>query len=124
MLERTGSTGALLAAAACPVCFPKLAAVGALLGLGALAPFEVYFLWGAQFLVGLAVAGQVMSFRATRRTGPLIVSLTSAALFFLSLYVVVSEALSYLALAGILLSSFWSLLRWRAPVAGSSRQTR
>lgn len=107
--ERFGSTGAPLAAAACPICFPKLAAVGALFGLGALAPFEVYFLWGAQFLVGLAVAGQIISFRSSGRAGILLLSIVSAVLFFLSLYVVVSEALSYVALGGIVLASFLSL---------------
>lgn len=115
--ERLGSAGALLAAAACPICFPKLAAVGALLGLGVLAPFEVYFLWGAQLLVGLALAGQIVSFRTTGRLGPLIISVISAVLFFVSLYVFVSEILSYLGLAGILLASFWSLLDQRTRVA-------
>ena len=36
-LENYGSFGAIAAAAICPICFPKLALLGAFFGLGALA---------------------------------------------------------------------------------------
>src|SRR5216117_287385 len=39
-LEKIGSLGAVIAAAACPICFPKLALLGALFGLGALGAYE------------------------------------------------------------------------------------
>ena len=39
-LEKIGSFGGAIAAAACPVCFPKLALLGAIFGLGALSACE------------------------------------------------------------------------------------
>jgi mercuric ion transport protein len=39
-LEQTGTWGAVVAAILCPMCFPKLALIGAALGLGVLAPYE------------------------------------------------------------------------------------
>lgn len=104
---RTGSVGSLIAAAACPLCFPKLAAIGAVFGMGALAPFEVYFFWGAQLLVLLSLAGQFIAFKRLKNKRLLVFTLSFTALFFLSLYVTVSEYLSYLALAGIILASLW-----------------
>ncbi|MCW8887018.1 MAG: hypothetical protein OQK12_17470 [Motiliproteus sp.] len=62
-LEKTGVTGSLFAAAACPLCFPKLAAIGTIFGMGVLAPFENYFFWAAQFFVLLTVVGQAVAFK-------------------------------------------------------------
>lgn len=112
-LDRIGAGGSLLAAAACPLCFPKLAALGALFGLGALAPLEGYFFWGAQALVLLALAGQVMAFRRRANRPLLLFALLSSVLFFLSLYLLVSELLSYLALGGIALASLWLMVTER-----------
>jgi hypothetical protein len=36
-VEKFGSIGAIIAAAACPICFPKLALIGSAVGLGVLA---------------------------------------------------------------------------------------
>jgi len=33
-LEKVGSIGAVIGALACPICFPKIAIVGAAIGLG------------------------------------------------------------------------------------------
>jgi len=41
-LEKYGSFGSIMAGSP-PICFSKLASIGTLLGLGALAPFEVYW---------------------------------------------------------------------------------
>lgn len=106
-MDKIGSTGAVFAAAACPICFPKLAALAAIFGLGILAPFEVYFFWGAQFFVLLSVAGQFIAFRRLKNTILFSSSVIFAALFFISLYVLVWEILSYIALAGIVLGSIW-----------------
>lgn len=109
-LEKTGVPGSLFAAAACPICFPKLAAIGAIFGMGALAPYENYFFWGAQIFVLLTVTGQAVAFRQLKNHALLLLSIISASLFFISLYVVVSETLSYAALAGIAVGGFWVLL--------------
>ena len=53
-LEKFGSIGAIVAAAACPVCFPKLALLGAILGLGGLGAYEWQLFIVAQVLVALA----------------------------------------------------------------------
>jgi hypothetical protein len=50
-LERIGSFGRIIAAAACPVCFPKLALIGALFGLGALGAYESQLFVAAQVLI-------------------------------------------------------------------------
>ena len=106
-INRAGSIGSFITAAACPICFPKLAALGAIFGMGALAPFEAYFFWGAQLFVLLSLVGQFVAFKRLRNKLLLVFMIIFTALFFLSLYVVVSEYLSYLALAGIVLGSLW-----------------
>ena len=62
-LEKLGSFGGIVAAAACPICFPKLALIGALFGFGALAKYEVVFLYLAQILVMIALIGHVISYK-------------------------------------------------------------
>ena len=108
-LEKFGSFGSVLAAAACPVCFPKLALLGTLFGFGALAKYEVIFFYGAQFLVILAVAGHVMSYKTSRNWKILSLALVSAVSLFVSLYVAGSEILSYLAFAGLVVATLWQV---------------
>ena len=109
-LERFGSFGAIIAAAACPVCFPKLALIGALLGMGALAQYEVYFFYGAQILVLLTLVGNIVSFKKHRNITVLALVIVCTLLFFASLYLLVSEILSYLALAGLITGAIWSIV--------------
>ena len=61
-LEKFGTVGAVIAAAACPVCFPKVALVGAALGFGVFEPFEGFIGIGVQALFLLALVGQVLAF--------------------------------------------------------------
>ena len=61
-IEKIGSIGAFVAAAACPACFPLLAIVGATLGLGVLSPFEGWVFVLFKSLVLVALAGNVLSF--------------------------------------------------------------
>lgn len=101
-LQKLGSIGAVLAAAACPVCFPKLALVGAFFGLGALSAYETAFFFLAQGLVVLALGGSILSSRSHRHRAPLILACASALLFFASLYILPSEWLAYASLAGLI----------------------
>jgi hypothetical protein len=54
VVEKVGSIGAIIAALACPICFPKLALVGLAVGLGVLAPYEGYMAKGVQVLIRTA----------------------------------------------------------------------
>ena len=100
LLEKYGTLGTVVAAA-CPICFPKLALLGALFGLGALARSEPAFFYGAHILVVLTLIGHISSYRKVQKKTLLALAIISVVLFFLSLYVLVSEVLSYIALAGL-----------------------
>ena len=68
-VEKIGSIGALLAAAACPACFPSLAVVGATLGLGVLSSFEGWAFVLFKSLVLVALVGNVLSYLNHRTLG-------------------------------------------------------
>src|SRR5688572_21988026 len=104
-IEKLGSTGAAIAAAACPVCFPKLALLGALLGLGGLGAYESQFFMAAQALVAVAVAGHLLSFRAHRNRWILGAAIASAAAVVAGLYLLGSELLAYAGFAGLICAS-------------------
>ena len=112
-LEKFGSFWAIVAAAACPICFPKLALLGAIFGLGALAPFETVFFFGAQILVVLAVIGHAISYQQHQNWRLLSLTVISAILFFVSLFAYVSEMLSYLAFSGLIIATIWLIFENR-----------
>ena len=110
-LDRFGSFGALLAAAACPMCFPKLALLGALFGFGALAQYEVIFFYVVQMLVVGMLVSHMIAFRRGGDKRLLMLVSISSVLFFTSLYVLGSEVLSYVALLGLMASSVWLMMK-------------
>ena len=112
-LEKFGSFGSVVAAAACPVCFPKLALLGALLGFGSLVEYEVYFLYGAHVLIVIAVIGHIISYKNLQNRSLLVLAIFSASLFFVSLYIFVFEFLSYLALTGMVAATIWMIIESR-----------
>ena len=112
-LEKFGSFGAIVAAMACPICFPKLALLGALVGMGALAPYESAFFFGAQILVVLAVIGHTISYKKHQNWKLLSMVIASAILLFISLYAYTSEVLSYIAFSGITIATIWLILENR-----------
>lgn len=112
-LENYGSFGAIAAAAACPICFPKLALIGAFLGLGALAKYETFFFYGAHILIVMALVGHVISYKKLQNRALLALAIISAALFFVSLYLVVSEILAYIALTGLVAATIWVIVESR-----------
>lgn len=112
-LGRFGSFGSILAAAACPVCFPKLALLGALFGFGALAQYEVIFFYALQVLVAAMWVSHVIAFKRGGDVRLLVLVSISALLFFVSLYLLGSEFLSYAALAGLMASSVWLMFERR-----------
>ena len=113
-LDRIGSIGAVIAAAACPICFPKLAIVGALFGLGAFSAYEYQFLIAAQILIAIAVGGHVLSYWRHRNRWLLALALAGAAAVFAGLYIAGSELLVYAGLAALIAASsvdLWKRLR-------------
>lgn len=113
-LEKIGSAGAVIAAAACPVCFPKLALLGAVFGLGALGAYESQLFMAAQVLIAFAVLGQVLAYRRQRNRWVLALAILSGAAVFGGLYLVGSEALIYAGFAGLVATSatdFWGRFR-------------
>jgi len=112
-LENFGSFGAIIAAAACPICFPKLALLGAIFGFGALMKYEVAFFYGAQVLIVIALIGHIISYKKVQNRPLLALAIISAVLFFTSLYVFVSETLSYIGLAGLVAATIWMIIESR-----------
>ena len=114
-LEKLGSLGAVVTAAACPVCFPKLALIGAVFGLGAFGAYESQLVIAAQVLVGVAVLGHVLAYRRHRSKGLLGLAIGGAIAFFAGLYAF--EWLAYAGFAGLIAASgadLWKRLPRRA----------
>jgi len=133
--DKLGSAGALIAAAACPICFPKLALLGSLIGLGAFSAYEAQLFIAAQLLVIVAVGGHVLAYLQHRKVWLLAAALAGGAAFFIGLYVVGSEWVAYAGFAGLVAASgadLWSRLRLRparasvitCPKCGERRRER
>ena len=105
--------GAVLAALACPICFPKFALIGAAIGLGALAPFEGYIAIGVQVLFVLALAGQLLAYPRHRNRWLLALSIVATALMFVAYYALGSSLLLQLSLALLMAASFWLVIENR-----------
>jgi hypothetical protein len=93
---------------ACPVCFPKIAIIGSLLGLNYLADYEVYFFYAFHAFIVFIFYKQCRYFLVSKNKYIMSLSTVSTLLFFVSLYIVVNEWLSYIALAGIVAATIWS----------------
>ncbi len=111
--EKFGPLGAVLAAAACPVCFPKLALVGAAVGLGVFAPFESYVAIGVQVLFVLALIGQILAFPRHQNRWLLALSVATTSLLFVGYYVIPSSILLQASLLGLLAASVWLVVETR-----------
>lgn len=113
LLEKTGTVGAVIAALACPICFPKVALIGAAVGLGVLAPFEGYIAIGAQVLFVLAFIGQVLSYPRHRNRWLLGLSVLTTVLLFVAYYVFTSTLLLEASLALLVAASIWLVIENR-----------
>lgn len=120
-LEKFGSVGAIIAAAACPICFPKLALIGAALGLGIFAPYEGYVAKGVQGLFLLAFLGQVIAFRRHRNRGLLALSGSTTLLLFVGYYLVPSSILLQISLLGLVVASGWLVVEQRRCASCATR---
>lgn len=113
LLEKTGTVGAVIAALACPICFPKIALIGAAVGLGVFAPFEGYIAIGVQVLFVLAFIGQVLSYPRHRNRWLLGLSVLATALLFVAYYVYASTLLLEASLALLVAASVWLVIENR-----------
>lgn len=113
-LEKIAGIGAVIAAAACPICFPKLALLGAVFGLGALGAYESQLFVAAQVLTALAVLGHVFAYRRHHKRWLLGLGIWSGAVVFGGLYLLSSEATVYAGFVGLVLTSatgYWDRSR-------------
>jgi hypothetical protein len=76
----------MIAVAACPICFPKMALFGAFFGFGVLASFETAFYNGSQVLFLLAVAGHYLSYKKCEKSRIFVLALISTLLLFAGLF--------------------------------------
>jgi len=113
LVEKTGTVGAIIAALACPICFPKVALIGAAVGLGALAPFEGYIAIGVQVLFVLALVGQALSYPRHRNGWLLGLSVFTTALLFVAYYLYASSVLLQASLALLVAASIWLVIENR-----------
>jgi mercuric ion transport protein len=113
IFERFGTVGAVVAAAACPICFPKVALVGAAVGFGAFAPFEGYIAVGVQILFVLSLVGQVLAFPRHRNRWLLALSAATTVLLFAAYYLFLSSMLLQVSLAGLVAASIWLVVESR-----------
>lgn len=91
----------MVAAILCPICFPKLALIGAALGLGVLAPYEGWFAAAAQVFLVVALAGHWVAFRRHRDRRVLALAALGVAIVLGSLWLHYVEGLVYLGLAAV-----------------------
>ena len=113
-LDKIGSIGAIIAAAACPICFPKLALIGALFGLGGLGAYEYQLLVAAQVLVAVTIASHALAYFRQRNPWLPASAVVGGIAVFAGLYLAGSELLVYLGFAALLAAStaeFWSRFR-------------
>jgi membrane-bound ClpP family serine protease len=81
--------------------------------MGALAPYETAFFFGAQILVVLSIVGHAISYKKHQNWKLISLAIASAILLFISLYVYVSAVLSYLAFSGLIIATVWLIFENR-----------
>src|SRR5688572_23834225 len=113
LVQKFGSIGAALAALACPVCFPKLALIGAALGLGIFAPYERYVAFAVQALFVVALLGQGLAYRSHHNKWVLFLAFATTALMFVGYYVIPSSILLQISLLGLIAASIWQVVETR-----------
>ena len=112
-VEKFGTFGAVIAALACPICFPKLVLVGTALGFGIFAPYERYIALGIQALFVLALWGQWLAYRSHRNKWLLSLAISNTALMFIAYYVIPSSILLQISLLGLVVASVWHAVEAR-----------
>jgi mercuric ion transport protein len=112
-LEKAGTVGALIAAAACPVCFPKLALIGAAFGFGVLAPYEGTSLIVVLILVAVAWLAQLAAYRRHRSRALLAWATLATVTLYAGFFVAGSTLLMQAGLVALFVASVWLVLELR-----------
>ena len=121
-LEKFGTVGAVIAAAACPICFPKIALIGAAVGLGVFAPYEGYIAIAVQVLFVVAFVGQILTFSRHRNAWLLLLSGAATVLVFIAYYVLGSSLVLEIALVCLVIASVWQMIELKRCAKCESRQ--
>ena len=116
-LEKLGTSGAVLTAFLCPICFPKLALIGAFLGLGVLAPYETWFVTASQIFLVVAGLGHFLIYRRHRNKWVPALATAGVLLVLGSLWFYYVEAWVYLGLFAVVAATVWSVFEMRRCVA-------
>lgn len=101
-LDKLGSVGALIAAIACPACFPIFAAVSSVLGLSFLIPYEGLTMWALQLLVLVALAGNIIAYLTHFKLWLLCLGVLFPGLVFYAFYISFAYSTVYVALFGLM----------------------
>jgi len=109
-LDKIGAVGAIVAAGGCPACFPALAALGSVLGLGFLQQFEEKALIVFQILVIIALIGNVISYLNHKKVIPLIIGVLGALVIFFAWYIHFSYALFYIGLIALFVAAISNII--------------
>lgn len=109
-LDKIGAVGAILAAGGCPACFPALAALGSVLGLGFLQKFEGKTIIVFQILVIIALIGNAISYFNHRKVIPLIIGALGALVIFFAWYIHFSYTLFYIGLTGLFVAAVLNII--------------
>ena len=112
-LEKLGTFGAVLAAVVCPICFPKLALIGAFFGLGVLAPLEGWFAIAAQVFLAFGCIGHLFIYRRHRNKWVTALAITGTVMVLASLWFRYVETLVYLGLLAVVVATVWSVFAMR-----------
>ena len=110
-LDKVGTFGSVLTAAACPGCFPLLASLGTAVGLGAMSAYEGQIFLATKILVALAIVGHILAYRSHRSLTLVILGVGGGVLFFVGMYLVGIEAMIYLGLLAMVAASVGDLVR-------------
>lgn len=113
-LDKFGSTGTLLTALACPVCWPLFASAGSALGLGILAPYEsILMTYIFPSAIVIFMLGSYLSYRTHKKLTPLVVGIESGVFALYGFYVGWVLILMYIGILGIVISSILSFIALR-----------
>ena len=105
-----GTMLALIAVAASPCCFPALAIIGSVIGLGFLAPYEAYVGYALQIIGVLTALTALFEFGRNRQAAPLVFSTVAASLFLFAYQVRFSATVVYAGLSAMAISAGWNFI--------------
>ncbi len=108
-IEKFAPLGIVAAAASCSACFPALAGIGSVLGLGVFAAYERQALIVMQVVIFLSMFFAYLGYRRTKYKLSLILSLVSGSVMLYSWYVHYYEIVFFAGLIGLIVAAFWNL---------------